>query len=73
MVKGCARPASVKSLGFARSELRRCLRSLGMVGDSGEQREDPSSGPPANATDEMKREWSRKYVEDAFAETAATK
>src|ERR1700693_6445449 len=40
MIRGCARPASVKSLGFARSELRRCLRSLGLIGGSGEQRED---------------------------------
>jgi len=56
MIKGCARPASVKSLGFARSELRRSLRALGMVSDSAiEQRED-STTPPLLPSEEAMRE-----------------
>lgn len=34
MVQGRARSKAVKSLGFARSELRRALRTLGLTGES---------------------------------------
>ena len=67
LVAGQARPASMKSLGFARSELRRCLRSLGMIGDSGELPADPNA-PPPGATDEERRAWSQRYVANASAE-----
>jgi hypothetical protein len=70
LAAGRAHAKALKSLGFARSELRRSLRALGMVGDSGEQRED-ANAPPRGATEDERCEWSRKYVEGALAEAAA--
>jgi hypothetical protein len=59
---GRASNKSLHRLGLARSELRRALRSLGLA-DSGEQRDDPNA-PPPGASDEEKREWSRRYVDN---------
>jgi hypothetical protein len=56
LVAGHANQKSLKSVGLARSELRRCLRSLGMIGDSGEPPADPNAPPPGAPTDESMAE-----------------
>jgi hypothetical protein len=56
LAAGRAHAKALKSLGFARSELRRSLRALGMVSDSAiEQRED-STTPPLLPSEEAMRE-----------------
>ena len=61
LVAGRAQQKALDRLGFARSELRRCLRSLGMVGDSGEQREE-QSGP---TLDDLKAEYRERAAAGA--------
>jgi hypothetical protein len=49
------------------SNFLRCLRSLGVVG-IGVAADSDEDGPPADATPEQLREWSRRYVERRQAE-----
>jgi hypothetical protein len=68
LVRGRASQKSLQRAALARSELRRLLRALGLIADSGEQQRDDTSGPPPGATEQERREWSRRYVENALAE-----
>jgi hypothetical protein len=66
-IRGYARPEAMARLGVARGAVQRALKALGAlpadtVGDD---------GPPANATPEQKRAWSKQYVERVFAEDKA--
>ena len=70
MLAGRARAKAMANLAAARSELRRCLRALGLIGTDGEGT-NGDSAPPPGATEEQKREWSRKYVENRLAEGRA--
>jgi hypothetical protein len=63
-VRGYARPADMERLQGARSQLQRTLRALGALPGAATA----DDGPPANATSEEKRAWSRQYVERALAE-----
>jgi hypothetical protein len=56
LVHGCARPKGMRNLGAARGELRRALRSLGMIGDSGDAGTNDDNVMPRPPTDEAMRE-----------------
>jgi hypothetical protein len=62
-IHGSAHNKAMLRLQFARSELRRALRALGLIRDSGDADADDPNAPPPNATDEEKRAWSQRYVE----------
>lgn len=62
-VRGTAHSKAMLRLQFARSELRRALRALGLIRDSGDADADNPNEPPPNATDEERRAWSQNYVE----------
>jgi hypothetical protein len=62
-INGSAHAKAMLRLQFARSELRRALRALGLTADSGESRQEDPNSPPPNATEEEKRRWSQDYVE----------
>jgi hypothetical protein len=68
LVAGRARSKALKNLGFARSELRRCLRSLGLIANDGESVTNGDAAPPPGATDAEKVAWSRRYVDGVLAE-----
>jgi hypothetical protein len=52
LAAGRAHSKALERLGNSRSELRRALRALRMIGDSGEQRDDPIA-PPAPSEESM--------------------
>lgn len=63
-VQGRASQKALQRAALARSELRRVLRALGLIADSGEATgTNGDAAPPANATDAERLEWSRRYVE----------
>jgi hypothetical protein len=68
---GRARNPAMERMNNARGELRRCLRSLGLVSNVGDAGTNEDSGPPLNATDEQKRAWSQEYVKNRLAEGKA--
>jgi hypothetical protein len=58
MVAGRARAKALKSLGFARSELRRSLRSLGLIANDAETGTNGDTG--SVTVDDLKREYAAR-------------
>jgi hypothetical protein len=62
---GRASSKALERLGNARGEMRRTLQALGLITSDGETGTN-GDAPPPNATEEERREWSRRYVERPF-------